>query len=37
MNPGDRVRISKETETYEGIVLPSTTPETIVIKRSGGY
>ncbi|MFB6255050.1 MAG: Glu-tRNA(Gln) amidotransferase subunit GatD [Halobacteriaceae archaeon] len=37
MNPGDRVRISKETETYEGIVLPSTTTETIVIKRSGGY
>ncbi|MFB6105084.1 MAG: Glu-tRNA(Gln) amidotransferase subunit GatD [Halobacteriaceae archaeon] len=37
MNPGDRVRVEGGGTEYEGVVLPSSTPETIVVKRSGGY
>ncbi|MFB6197908.1 MAG: Glu-tRNA(Gln) amidotransferase GatDE subunit D, partial [Halobacteriaceae archaeon] len=35
--PGDRVRVERDGVTHEGIVLPSSNQETVVIKRSGGY
>jgi len=37
MHPGDRVRVERDGTEYEGVVLPSSTPDTIVVKRSGGY
>ncbi|WP_380677124.1 Glu-tRNA(Gln) amidotransferase subunit GatD [Salinigranum sp. GCM10025319] len=37
MNPGDRVRVSRAGVTNEGLVLPSSTPETLVVKLDGGY
>jgi glutamyl-tRNA(Gln) amidotransferase subunit D len=45
MNPGDRVRVERAadadagaTETvYEGILLPSTTADEVVVKLDGGY
>lgn len=36
-SPGDRVRIQRSGTTYEGLVLPSSSSETIVIKLDGGY
>lgn len=35
--PGDRVRVERAGTTYEGLVLPSTTPDTLVVKLDGGY
>ena len=37
MNIGDRVRITKEDASIEGVVLPSSTPDHLVVKQSGGY
>ncbi len=37
MNPGDRVRVERGTQTYEGVLLPSTTREHLVVKLDGGY
>jgi len=37
MNPGDRVRVERGAQTYEGVLLPSSTPEHLVLKLDGGY
>ena len=37
MNAGDRVRVDRDGETLEGVVLPSSSRETIVVKLAGGY
>jgi len=37
MNPGDRVRVERGTTSYEGVLMPSTTPEHVVVKLEGGY
>jgi len=37
MNPGDRVRVEQADRTFEGVLMPSTTPETLVVKLEGGY
>ena len=37
MNAGDRVRVERGAQTYEGVLLPSTTDDHLVIKLEGGY
>jgi glutamyl-tRNA(Gln) amidotransferase subunit D len=37
MQPGDRVRVERGTTSYEGVLMPSTTPEHVVVKLEGGY
>ncbi len=37
MNPGDRVRVDRTDTSYEGVLLPSTTDEELVVKLEGGY
>ncbi|WP_311171863.1 Glu-tRNA(Gln) amidotransferase subunit GatD [Halobellus ordinarius] len=37
MNPGDRVRVERADVTNEGVLMPSSTPEQIVVKLDGGY
>ena len=37
MQPGDRVRVEQRGQTHEGIVLPSTTPDHLVVKVPSGY
>jgi glutamyl-tRNA(Gln) amidotransferase subunit D len=37
MNPGDRVRVERADETYEGVLLPSSDDEQLVVKLDGGY
>ena len=37
MNPGDRVRATRDGERHEGIVMPSTTADHLVIKLDSGY
>jgi len=37
MNAGDRVRVDRGDRTLEGVVLPSSSAETIVVKVEGGY
>jgi glutamyl-tRNA(Gln) amidotransferase subunit D len=37
MNPGDRVRITRAGATNEGVLLPSSTPDHLVVKLDGGY
>jgi len=37
MNPGDRVRVERTDQTYEGVLLPSSTAEHLVVKLDGGY
>ncbi len=37
MNPGDQVRIDHAGQTYEGVLLPSSTAEHLVLKLPGGY
>ena len=37
MNPGDRVRVTRAGTTNEGILLPSSTAEHLVVKLDGGY
>jgi glutamyl-tRNA(Gln) amidotransferase subunit D len=37
MNAGDRVRVDRADQSYEGVLLPSTTPDHLVVKLDGGY
>jgi glutamyl-tRNA(Gln) amidotransferase subunit D len=37
MNAGDRVRTKRADTEYEGVLLPSSTPEHLVLKLDGGY
>jgi len=37
MNAGDRVRVERAAQTYEGVLLPSSTPAHLVVKLDGGY
>ncbi|PSP18823.1 Glu-tRNA(Gln) amidotransferase GatDE subunit D [Halobacteriales archaeon QH_10_67_13] len=37
MNEGDRVRVERGEQTYEGVVLPSSTTEQLVVKLPSGY
>ncbi len=37
MNPGDRVRVEREGIVEEGVLLPSSTPDHLVLKLAGGY
>ena len=37
MNPGDRIRVERANRTYEGVLLPSTTDENLVVKLESGY
>ena len=37
MNPGDRVRVDRGVATYEGVLMPSSTAEHLVVKLEGGY
>ncbi|MDY6818816.1 MAG: Glu-tRNA(Gln) amidotransferase subunit GatD, partial [Halobacteriales archaeon] len=37
MQPGDRVRVERDGDTLEGVLLPSTTAEHLVVKLPGGY
>ena len=37
MNTGDRVRVERGAETFEGVLLPSSTPQNLVVKLDSGY
>ena len=37
MNAGDRVRVDRADQRYEGVLLPSSTDEHLVVKLDGGY
>jgi glutamyl-tRNA(Gln) amidotransferase subunit D len=37
MNPGDRVRVERADQRYEGVLLPSTTADNLVVKLPSGY
>jgi len=37
MNPGDRVRVERAGVTNEGVLMPSSTPDHLVVKLDGGY
>jgi len=37
MNAGDRVRVDRAGETLEGVLLPSSTPDHLVVKLESGY
>ncbi len=37
MQPGDRVRVDRGDVTNEGVLLPSTTRDNLVVKLDGGY
>jgi len=37
MNPGDRIRVERADQTYEGVLLPSTTDDHLVVKLESGY
>ncbi|RLM57176.1 Glu-tRNA(Gln) amidotransferase GatDE subunit D [Halobellus sp. Atlit-31R] len=37
MNPGDRVRVDRAGVTNEGVLMPSSTPDYLVVKLDGGY
>lgn len=37
MNSGDRVRVERNGVQYEGVCMPSTTEENVVVKLDGGY
>ncbi len=37
MDPGDRVRVEVEGTTHEGVVMPSSTRSTLVLKEPDGY
>ncbi|WP_255195241.1 Glu-tRNA(Gln) amidotransferase subunit GatD [Halorarius litoreus] len=37
MNAGDRVRVERDDVTYEGVLMPSTTADHLVVKLDGGY
>lgn len=37
MDSGDRIRVDRSGVAYEGVYLPSSTEETVVLKLDGGY
>ncbi|MEF8814661.1 MAG: Glu-tRNA(Gln) amidotransferase subunit GatD [Halovenus sp.] len=37
MNEGDRVRVERAGQEYEGVLLPSSTPDHLVVKLESGY
>jgi len=37
MQPGDRVHVDREDQTYEGVLLPSSTEQNLVVKLESGY
>jgi glutamyl-tRNA(Gln) amidotransferase subunit D len=37
MNTGDRVRVERNDTTHEGVLLPSTSPDHLVVKLDSGY
>ena len=37
MNAGDRVRVERAAQHYEGVLLPSSTSDHLVVKLDGGY
>jgi glutamyl-tRNA(Gln) amidotransferase subunit D len=37
MNAGDRVRVDRADQRYEGVLLPSSTTDHLVVKLDGGY
>jgi glutamyl-tRNA(Gln) amidotransferase subunit D len=37
MNPGDRVRVDRGAATYEGVLMPSSSADHLVVKLEGGY
>jgi len=37
MNAGDRVRVERADQVHEGVLLPSTTADHLVVKLDGGY
>lgn len=37
MDTGDRIRVEQAGETYEGVLLPSSTPAHLVVKLESGY
>jgi len=37
MNAGDRVRVDRADQSYEGVLLPSSTSAHLVVKLDGGY
>ncbi|MCU4924510.1 Glu-tRNA(Gln) amidotransferase subunit GatD [Halobacteria archaeon AArc-dxtr1] len=37
MNPGDRVSVDADERSYEGVLLPSSTDDHLVVKLDGGY
>jgi glutamyl-tRNA(Gln) amidotransferase subunit D len=37
MNAGDRVRVDRTGETFEGVLLPSSTADNLVVKLDSGY
>ncbi|MFB6119117.1 Glu-tRNA(Gln) amidotransferase subunit GatD [Halosegnis sp.] len=37
MNAGDRVRVERGSVVHEGVLMPSTTAEELVVKLAGGY
>jgi glutamyl-tRNA(Gln) amidotransferase subunit D len=37
MNAGDRIHVERGDQAYEGVLMPSSTPENLVVKLDGGY
>ena len=37
MNDGDRVQVERDGQSHEGVVLPSSTQDTLVVKLDSGY
>ncbi|AFZ71981.1 Glu-tRNA(Gln) amidotransferase subunit GatD [Natronobacterium gregoryi] len=37
MKPGDRVRVDRDDRTFEGVLLPSSDDDQLVVKLEGGY
>ena len=37
MNEGDRIRVERANQQYEGVLLPSSTPDHLVVKLPSGY
>jgi glutamyl-tRNA(Gln) amidotransferase subunit D len=37
MNEGDRVHVERDGQEFEGVLLPSSTPEQLVVKLESGY
>ena len=37
MNAGDRIHVERGDQAYEGVLMPSSTPDHLVVKLDGGY